>query len=183
MQLFSVRWYWNWWEVKMNEQIISIQAQCLLPVHIKILNMYKLCNICSKIMVDYETKCKKENKSDCNTIWTSTKFLLYVFLNYDCIQGAILIISLLFNFIEKLNAYEESILDIKLTFYFATFFSSNKTAACRPIAGQRPQNGQRVQPLLCNRQKTNASFYPTVPLLLDYNNGNSVFYVVHGKML
>jgi hypothetical protein len=36
--------------------------------------------------------------------------------------------------------------------------------------------------MLCDRQ-LKTRFYATVEVLLDYNNGNGVFYVVHAEML
>jgi hypothetical protein len=40
-----------------------------------------------------------------------------------------------------------------------------------------------IDPLLRGDSVNNSHCYATVEVLLDYNNGNSVFYVVHAKML
>jgi hypothetical protein len=52
--------------------------------------------------------------------------------------------------------------------------------AYRPIA-----NGDSVNKSHCYAigEQTNARFYAAVKVLLDYNNGNGVFYVVRAEML
>jgi hypothetical protein len=59
---------------------------------------------------------------------------------------------------------------------------SSNMVAYRPVAEQRPRNGQRVQSLLCNG-RINTHLYATVEVLLVYNNANGVFYVFRIEIL
>jgi hypothetical protein len=68
--------------------------------------------------------------------------------------------------------------------------------AYRPDAGQRPLNGLQLQPLLCNRRinkhiprlqldnhvPETTDAHAREEVLLDYNNGNGVFFVVRAEI-